>query len=391
MKLHISSYFIFVLIFLFFFVSCNGNEKNRTENSVHKDTIDYEINSDDDSRISSDGPYVFYEDDKIIVRQIEMYDGEHIITEKIYDLNDEIILTCNVDTTYEKFSFKLRKSFPVQQSIYKMPERILAVSDIEGNFYAFKKILRGAGVIDNNLNWVFGNGHLVCNGDFFDRGINVTEVLWLIYKLEEEAEKAGGKVHFIIGNHEQMNLRGSHKYVRNKYVEISDSLKISYSDLYGKNTELGKWLRTKNLIEKIGDLVFLHAGISPELAAMNLPIYKINNIIRDDIDTDKNELKNKDTLTQYIFGKEGPLWYRGLVKQEISEKEVEKLLNYLGAKKIILGHTIVKKITYFYAKKVIGIDLIHPQNYMQGLVKALFIEKDKFYVIDEFGNKSELK
>ncbi|MBM4158649.1 MAG: hypothetical protein FJ216_07715, partial [Ignavibacteria bacterium] len=105
MKLHISSYFIFLLIFLFFFVSCNGNEKNRTENSVHKDTIDYEINSDDDSRISSDGPYVFYEDDKIIVRQIEMYDGEHIITEKIYDLNYEIILTCNVDTTYEKFSF----------------------------------------------------------------------------------------------------------------------------------------------------------------------------------------------------------------------------------------------------------------------------------------------
>jgi hypothetical protein len=32
------------------------------------------------------------------------------------------------------------------------------------------------------------------NGDFVDRGENVTQVLWLIYKIENQAQKQGGKL-----------------------------------------------------------------------------------------------------------------------------------------------------------------------------------------------------
>ncbi len=45
-------------------------------------------------------------------------------------------------------------------------------------------------------------------GDMFDRGDQVTECLWLVYALEETAKAAGGYVHFILGNHELMNLQG---------------------------------------------------------------------------------------------------------------------------------------------------------------------------------------
>ena len=38
---------------------------------------------------------------------------------------------------------------------------MLVISDIEGNFEAFRKLLQGNGVIDENFNWTYGKDHLV--------------------------------------------------------------------------------------------------------------------------------------------------------------------------------------------------------------------------------------
>ncbi len=69
---------------------------------------------------------------------------------------------------------------------YDGAPRILALSDIHGEYDAFVDILQRAGVIDRQLRWTWGNGHVVINGDTFDRGTKVTECLWLIYRLEQE-------------------------------------------------------------------------------------------------------------------------------------------------------------------------------------------------------------
>ena len=61
-------------------------------------------------------------------------------------------------------------------------------------------------MIDADYNWIFGTNQLVIIGDVFDRGVDVLPIYWLIYKLEKEAEDAGGKVTFLIGNHETMVL-----------------------------------------------------------------------------------------------------------------------------------------------------------------------------------------
>lgn len=62
--------------------------------------------------------------------------------------------------------------------------------------------------------------------------------------------KSGGHVHFILGNHEIMNMNGNIKYVRKKYIDNAAMLGEDYKNFYKPSTELGRWLESKNITEK---------------------------------------------------------------------------------------------------------------------------------------------
>ncbi len=104
------------------------------------------------------------------------------------------------------------------------------------------------GIIDEDFNWTYGDGHLIISGDLFDRGYHITECMWLLYKLESEAEAQGGKLHLIIGNHEMFNMTDDWRYVEVKYFNDAHLMGKRMSELYDSDTELGRWLRTKSSI-----------------------------------------------------------------------------------------------------------------------------------------------
>jgi hypothetical protein len=340
----------------------------------------------DSASSGSDGPIIVYEDGKIINYSVYPSGTSFVISKKYITGSDT--LSCFIDETNRKFSFKLKDTVVTEKDIYELPERMLIISDIHGKFKGLEMILTGAGVLDDNLNWIFGNGHLVLDGDFFDRGNNATECLWLIYKLESEAEMQGGKVHFILGNHELMNLKENYKYVSNKYFKIADTLKLDYKKWYAPNTELGKWLRSKNSIEKIGDYLFLHAGISKDFPKGVYSITDINNNIRSTID----RIYQSGEISGDIFiGRESPVWYRGIAEEKEVQEEVEKTLLSFGASKMILGHTIIDSIKYLYNKKIILINVDHQVNTDNGKMFALWFENNKFSIVDNKGNKTNLK
>ncbi len=172
----------------------------------------------DTSRADYDGPHIFYKGALTIIKQVLKSDttfyarmdtlstsfkGRHIV--------------CHINDTI-KFTTTIKKSITNEPTTYPSPDKIFAISDIEGNFIALMDLLVVNGVMNEGFQWTFGTGHLVLNGDFFDRGLHVTECLWLIYHLEQEALKSGGYVHFILGNHEIMNMNADFRYVRNKYI-----------------------------------------------------------------------------------------------------------------------------------------------------------------------------
>lgn len=363
----------------------NQDLKQNAGSANQKNIQITELNEEDSSGFSSDGPVVVYDAGNIISYCIKPDKNNFNVSREQINKTDK--LTCRIDETNQQFDFKLKYSINIEKDVYELPDKMLIVSDIEGNFRGFSLILKGAGVINEDFGWIFGNGHLVLCGDFFDRGINVTECLWLIYKLENEAELQGGKVHFILGNHELMNMRNDFRYVRKKYLVNADSLNLNYQDWYDVNTELGKWLRSKNGIEKIGDFLFLHAGISKDFPKDTLSLNEINNNIRASLDKifEKGEA-SKDNF----IGSNSPLWYRGIVNETETQQDIENTLFAFNASKMIIGHTIVERIKFLYNNKIIAIDIEHKENTDKGIMYALWYDNGEFFTIDNNGIKTKL-
>ena len=220
-------------------------------------------------------------------------------------------------------------------------------------------------------------------GDFVDRGEQVTEVLWLIYSLEEKAKAAGGYVHFILGNHEIMNLSNDLRYLNKKYIENTTLLNEKFATLYGDQSELGIWLRSKNIIEKIGNILFIHGGISAPINRMTASIEGINELARTFYaDTTFAYPPGVDT----IFHDLGPFWYRGYYSKTIkaSHSQVDSTLIKFGVSHISTGHTVVADtVSLWFDGKVINTDVRHAR----GISEALLMENNKFYRVNAEGKK----
>lgn len=70
-----------------------------------------------------------------------------------------------------------------------------------------------AKLTDVNGEWVGGEDILVQVGDILDRGDQSRKVLDLLMNLEEKAKNVGGRVVFLLGNHEVMNLIGDLRFL----------------------------------------------------------------------------------------------------------------------------------------------------------------------------------
>jgi hypothetical protein len=283
------------------------------------------------------------------------------------------------------FKIKLRKPVIESQSIFKKVDKIFAISDIEGNFFEFVNSLKNNKIIDEDYNWSFGDGHLVLVGDFVDRGKYVTQVLWLIYKLEQEAQAAGGKVHYLLGNHEEMNLLDDYRFVDLRYKILAYKLGTELDAFYTDQTEFGAWLRTKNVVEKIGMNLFVHAGISDQLLKKNYSIQRINRIARSALSDPQDRINSDASLILFDYG---VLWYRGFVTEEkdyakISANSVDKIMEAYNVDRFIVGHTIVSDISTDYEGKIIRLDVDHYKNIASGIL----IDGDKIYKAKDNGEK----
>ena len=183
--------------------------------------------------------------------------------------------------------------------------RIVAIGDIHGAFDPYAEILQVAGLVDAKLRWTGGTTIYVQTGDVFDRGPKVRETLDLLIRLEDEAKRTGGRVEFLLGNHEAMNLL--HEFRDGSaaaYAEFADARSearrqrafddyaritkrratpgealpardawmaahpagfLEYVEALGPRGKYGRWLRAHKIVTTEGRTAFMHAGVSMEM------------------------------------------------------------------------------------------------------------------------------
>jgi hypothetical protein len=333
-----------------------------------------------------DGPYVSYRNEKVKVTVIEKDDDLLVPKIQIYPNRQNVTLKVTPEGHPEWiFSVKLRDTLANNPVSYAAAPKTLFISDIEGEFGPFRKMLLAAGVIDTAYNWTYGKNSLVIPGDLFDRGRDVVPELWLLYKLEDEARAAGGHSIIILGNHDVMNLSGDHRYTDGKYFKNAWLLGREIDDLFGKDTELGRWLRSKNSLIKTGDVLVMHGGLSPEVLSKKQSIAQIDEESRPYYDVERDSIP--DSL-QAFFGRNALFWYRGyFMTPKATMGLVDSTLQFYCCKYILVGHTIVKwNIASYYCGKIIGIDV----DEHSGHTAAALYEKGKWYVLDANGSQQPL-
>jgi hypothetical protein len=182
-------------------------------------------------------------------------------------------------------------------------------------------------------------------------------VLWHLFGLEKQAEKAGGMVHMVLGNHENMVLSHDLKYTNEKYVQYEKLFNIRYFDLYSESSVLGKWLRMKPVILTIDNIMFVHGGTSMEMIKRKLKIDQVNRLFHDKIVGKEVMLINEDEELKFLDNSMGPLWYRGYFNDsKFCENKADSILNFYSIEHIVVGHTECDLINSLYNTKILGID-----------------------------------
>ncbi len=352
----------FYYLFFVFIILVSSSFTLKNEDYKDKPKVSYFTNSK-----IADGPYFFIQDDSSLV--VKWIKGIRPVEREIKG-NDFSKIEKKIGLDFDFISIDFNKK---QQIDYKQEftgvNKFIALSDIHGQLDLFVKLLKQYKVIDKDFNWIFGSNHLVIGGDVFDRGDKVTETFWLIYKLEKQAEEQGGKVHFILGNHELMVMNNDLRYVNDKYYKTTQILDIPYDQLYSKNTIIGRWLRSKPLMFSINEILFTHAGISPDFINKNLSIEKANyTFINSTV---------SDSIRVFLESGSGPLWYRGYFSEKgFDEKMLDSILSYFDKNHIVIGHTTLPNIVSFKNSKIIGID----SGIKDGVYgEVLYYEEGKFY------------
>jgi hypothetical protein len=361
----------------------------------------------------------------------------------------------------------------------------VAIGDIHGDLDAFERSLRAAGLTDAHGAWIGGRTVLVQTGDYMDRGPDVRAVLDRLMTLETAAAAAGGRVVVLVGNHEVMNLLGELRDVNpvtyqafaderseqrreaawQDYQELGSHLTagsrkklyerhrdewmhdhppgyLEYREALSPRGRYGAWLRKRDVVTKVGDTIFMHAGLAASTAPrklsdvnaglrdeirrfdqfverlvddkLALPSFALKEVVEvaqqtmsdaaEAIETARKEKRQLDRSsidvelvtaageilkinTWSALDPRGPLWYRGF--STASEREeadaVGALLQRYDASRFVTAHTVTSdhRINVRFGGRAILIDTGMLASVYHGRPSALRIEGSSLTAVYE--------
>ncbi|HEU5467834.1 MAG TPA: metallophosphoesterase [Steroidobacteraceae bacterium] len=318
--------------------------------------------------------------------------------------------------------------------------RVVAFADVHGAYDSLVSLLRSQGVVDGALRWSGGDAQLVSLGDLVDRGPDSRKVLDLLMRLEGEARAAGGAVHVVLGNHEVMNIVGDLRYVSaEEYAAFAgredDALReaawqkalerepgldraafdarfpsgwFAHRQAFSPAGTYGAWLLARPFVLVIDDTAFAHGGLPPLVAELGLDAANaalhgqlaayleawpasataLPALAPDEFLERPEALLAAGAAEQSAaiaglqeapaFTTAGPTWYRGqaLCHPFIEDENLAAALSRLGAKRLVVGHTVTttRRVSSRFDGRVILLDTGMLASAYQGRPAALVLE-----------------
>ncbi|MCG8418512.1 MAG: metallophosphoesterase [Proteobacteria bacterium] len=255
-------------------------------------------------------------------------------------------------------------------------DRVVAIGDLNGALAILRDILRGTGIIDRSDQWIAGRVHLIQVGDIFDRGGGACASIELLLQLKVQAEKHGGRVTMLLGNHEVMAALGDERWctaeeflwfateeqrqawpgqveqarrqLESDFPPSAQSLllelRLNHWKLHhapgrdalrrelASNGSIGRVIRTLPVAAIAGDCVFCHAGIAPQWA--RLGIEGLNQAAQ-------QAWHSAQDPNGIFHASSGPLWNRQLVLDSHTrrQQQLSRSLELLGVQRMVVGHT----------------------------------------------------
>jgi hypothetical protein len=232
------------------------------------------------------------------------------------------------------------------------------------------RLLVNAGVVDEELRWLGGRAHIAFVGDLVDRGPDATRVLWLLYRLEREAARTGGRVHVVLGNHEIMAMAGDHRYLHPKEARLASCYGVPYRQLVDpEHSVLGRWLATKTGILRIGDVLLAHGGVTSRWVDGGLEAFddSLAGFLHEDLMTEWFDSTatavNLDSTAfdrryAMFWDDESVFWFRGYVQSDTLDAALDRVLSGFGASVHAVGHTPIERIEARYGGRLLALNTI---------------------------------
>jgi hypothetical protein len=225
---------------------------------------------------------------------------------------------------------------------------------------------------------------------------------------------------------------------RKKWLDEHPPGYFEYRDAFGPDGKYGRWIRRHHAIVQIGDGLFLHGGLNPALqfqgvaeldAQVTAELAGFDRIwqvltrakvvwrymtllealvqVEEELKWMQAQPKPADPAVvgamQKLLGyrewmawsPDGPLWYRGLAEGsgEAESAALDALLARLGARYIVVGHTVVPgaTVTPRLGNRVFAIDtgMLYPE--FKGRASALEIRDGRFTVFYGDGTSQVLE
>jgi len=262
---------------------------------------------------------------------------------------------------------------PAKKCSTKKLNRIVAAGDIHGDYEHLISILRHAKLIDRKNNWIGMDTILVQLGDLVDRGNSTRKIYDTLIDIREQAQKKGGIVYMLYGNHDVMAIQGNHIYTTEADYESFGGIQ-GFEEAFSPKGKYGQYLRKEmNLTVTIDDTLFVHTGIVPAFA--ELGIEELNRRAREVLlntpSVPELEKLYNQNITHPIYTEpilnlldnpdKGPLWSRFFSDnpESVICEKVDESLKLLNVKRMIVGHAVQAygKITTKCQNKLIFTDI----------------------------------